>query len=64
VPLARLPAEALAAVEPEADETPTERDPAIVSASMAAYARGLGGRTPDGSQTQPPYPPMTSTGNF
>jgi hypothetical protein len=70
VPMARLPAEALAVGnEPVASATPTERDPEKVSASMAAYGRGLTGRPGSPppasapSTSQSPYPPMPSSGN-
>jgi signal transduction histidine kinase len=62
VPLARLPAEAMDDV-PEAT-SPAERDPSRVSASMVAYARGIGGRGAPGSVPQTPYTPPSSTGTF
>ncbi|ACU72221.1 putative sensor with HAMP domain [Catenulispora acidiphila DSM 44928] len=62
VPLARLPAEAMDE-EPEA-ASPAERDPSRVSASMVAYARGIGGRGAPGSAPQTPYTPPSSTGTF
>jgi signal transduction histidine kinase len=62
VPLARLPAEAMDDV-PEAT-SPAERDPSRVSASMVAYARGIGGRGAPGSAPQTPYTPPSSTGTF
>jgi signal transduction histidine kinase len=63
VPLARLPAEALAG--PEAPPTsPVDRDPARTSASMASYARGLSGRSPDEPAAYSPYPQISSPGNF
>jgi hypothetical protein len=63
VPLARLPAEAMDETPEEA--VPAERDPSRVSASMVAYARGIGGRGAPGSAPQTPYtPPPTSTGTF
>jgi signal transduction histidine kinase len=62
VPLARLPAEAMDE-QPEAT-SPAERDPSRVSASMVAYARGIGGRGAPGSAPQTPYTPPSSTGTF
>ena len=62
VPLARLPAEAMDEA-PEAT-SPAERDPSRVSASMVAYARGIGGRGAPGSAPQTPYTPPSSTGTF
>ncbi|MBS2553463.1 nitrate- and nitrite sensing domain-containing protein [Catenulispora sp. NL8] len=62
VPLARLPAEAMDD-EPEV-ASPAERDPSRVSASMVAYARGIGGRGAPGSAPQTPYTPPSSTGTF
>jgi hypothetical protein len=47
------------------EAVPAERDPSRVSASMVAYARGIGGRGAPGSAPQTPYtPPPTSTGTF
>jgi hypothetical protein len=62
VPLARLPAEAMDDT-PEA-ASPAERDPSRVSASMVAYARGIGGRGAPGSAPQAPYTPPSSNGTF
>ncbi|MEY9860874.1 signal transduction histidine kinase [Catenulispora sp. GAS73] len=62
VPLARLPAEAMDDVPEET--SPAERDPSRVSASMVAYARGIGGRGAPGSVPQTPYTPPSSTGTF
>ena len=62
VPLARLPAEAMDE-QPE-QTSPAERDPSRVSASMVAYARGIGGRGAPGSAPQTPYTPPSSTGTF
>ncbi|MFL6114196.1 MAG: nitrate- and nitrite sensing domain-containing protein, partial [Catenulispora sp.] len=71
VPLDRLPAEAMGELPEAVAANPAERDPSRVSASMAAYARGIGGRATGAPRPparpgspQPPYTPTSSTGNF
>ncbi|OLE20855.1 MAG: hypothetical protein AUG49_23480 [Catenulispora sp. 13_1_20CM_3_70_7] len=71
VPLDRLPAEAMGELPEAVAANPAERDPSRVSASMAAYARGIGGRAAPAPRPparpgtpQPPYTPTSSTGNF
>jgi hypothetical protein len=62
VPLDRLPAEALTE-QSEVEAAPAERDPSRVSASMAAYVRGIGGHNAPGA-SQIPYTPSPNSGTY